>query len=95
MFYVVACVRRTAHGTPRWLGLAPLTGALVAALIAADAPLHARWMASRPAFEAVVESGELEGGRLGLFEIRSVSRQGEAVFFTETHTGPFTTGGFA
>jgi hypothetical protein len=95
VLYVLACVRRVAHGTPVWLVAAPLAGAVVVALVVADAPLRARWILSRTAFEAAVESGEPQAGQLGLFEIRSVSRQDEAVWFTETHTGLFTSGGFA
>lgn len=92
--YLVARVRRTAQGTPLWLLVAPVAGTAVLALVALDAPLRARWMASRPAFEAAVASGELDEGRNGWFEIEAVSREGDAVTFREAHTGMFTTGGF-
>lgn len=93
--YLAAHARRRAHGSPLWLAVAPVAGALVFGLVTADAPLHLRWAASRGEFERAVESDRLDGGRLGLYEITDVWRRGDDVYFTEAHTGTITYGGFA
>jgi hypothetical protein len=76
-------------------GVAPVAGALVWGALAVDAPLRARWLASRPAFEAAVESAGADDGRIGLFSIRHVRRDGEAVIFTEANGAFFDDAGFA
>jgi hypothetical protein len=88
--YVLAARRNSAAGRARWLLLAPAAGVLALALITADVRLQVRWNVSRSAFEDVVDEAmrdedyaSLQHGRLGLYRVGEVYRQGEAVIFYE------------
>jgi hypothetical protein len=72
----------------------------VLALLFLDAPLEARWALSRSAFEDVVEVPGERGSvdqpqRIGLYQIRRVSRVGDALIFYEQSGAFINEAGFA
>jgi hypothetical protein len=86
-FVVSAIVRRLRLGRAgwaRWLGI-PMMGALAFALACSPLPLWARFQASRSAFEDAVvriQAGQsVEPGRIGLYEVSSVSVDDGDVWF--------------
>lgn len=66
----------------------PLALAAVWAAVAADVPLEARWALSRGAFEDVVDEPGAEGaGRLGLYSVDRVEREGSGTTFRVSGAG--------
>jgi hypothetical protein len=86
VYFIDARRRGQSEGQARRFLVAPLGGMLVLALLFLDAPLRARWALSRSAFEDVVEAPGQRGPvdqsqRIGLYQIRRVSRVGDALTF--------------
>ncbi len=96
---------RSPAGAAQFL-VAPVLCLVAWGLIAIDAPLQARWLASRSSFEAVVNHAppassstdwiEFEAeDRIGLYRVRSASRVRDGVIFYEANGALFDDAGFA
>lgn len=93
--YLIARLQRQPTTGGRRFFVAPVCGAVALALVIADVPLKARWIASRSSFEDVVDNVLADDDftfgddqRLGLYTVIHVYREGDAVIFYE-RTGSF------
>ena len=89
-----------------WYLVAPLAGALVFGVLAVNAPLRLRWIASKGDFQAAVRRAPPPTakttwqdfnvpGRLGLYRILGASRVGDGVIFDEAAGNFLDDAGFA